>query len=49
MKTRKSTQKTTIHSLISDLNRWYGSGWWKSGLVMLGVALVSVIIPGILG
>lgn len=49
MKTRKSTKKTTIHSLINDLNRWYGNSWKISGLVMLGIFTLSVVIPGILG
>lgn len=53
MKTNKNTRshakKTTITSLISDLNRWYGDKWWKSGLIMAGIFLASVIIPGLLG
>lgn len=49
MKTRKNRSKTTITSLISDLNRWYGSNWWKSGLIMAGIFTIAVIIPGILG
>lgn len=49
MKTRKNTNKTTISTLITSLNRWYGSSWWVSGLIMAGVFTFSVIIPGILG
>ena len=49
MKTRKNTNKTTITSLISDMNRWYGPNWYLSGLAMLGVFAGSVIIPGIFG
>ena len=49
MKTNKKSNKTTITSLISDMNRWYGPNWWISGPVMLGVFAGSVIIPGILG
>lgn len=49
MKTNKNTKKTTIAGLITDLNRWYGNQWKISGLVMLGVFLTAVIIPGILG
>lgn len=47
--THNCTSKTTVRSLISDLNRWYGNQWKFSGLVMLGIVLVSVILPGILG
>ena len=47
--TRSHTKKTTIPTLIADLNRWYGNSWWISGLVMLGIFTLSVIIPGILG
>lgn len=47
--TRSHTKKTTITSLISDLNRWYGPNWKLSGLIMTGIFLVSVILPGILG
>lgn len=53
MKTKKNThshpKKTTFASLINDLNRWYGSNWWISGLIMTGVFLTAVILPGILG
>lgn len=49
MKTRKNRSKTTFISLINDLNRWYGSNWWVSGLIMAGIFTLSVIIPGILG
>lgn len=49
MKTKKNTKKTTITSLISDLNRWYGNQWKISGLIMAGIFLISVILPGILG
>ena len=49
MKNNKNTKKTTFKSVISDLNRWYGSSWWKSGLIMTGIFLISVILPGILG
>lgn len=49
MKTRKNTKKTTITSLISDLNRWYGNQWKISGLIMAGIFTLAVAIPGILG
>lgn len=49
MKTNKKSNKTTITSLISDMNRWYGPNWYLSGLAMLGVFAGSVIIPGIFG
>ena len=49
MKTKKNAKKTTITSLISDLNRWYGPNWKISGLIMAGIFALSVIIPGILG
>lgn len=45
----KNNKKTTLKSVISDLNRWYGNQWWKSGLIMTGIFLISVILPGILG
>ena len=49
MKTNKKSNKTTISSFISDMNRWYGPNWYLSGLAMLGVFAGSVIIPGIFG
>ena len=49
MKTRKNTNKATVSTLITDLNRWYGPHWWLSGLVMLGIFAAAVILPGILG
>lgn len=49
MKTNKNTKKTTISSLISDLNRWYGNSWKISGLIMTGIFLIAAILPGILG
>lgn len=49
MKANKNAKKTTITSLISDLNRWYGNQWKISGLIMAGIFLISVILPGILG
>lgn len=53
MKTRKNHShnhsKTTITTVITDLNRWYGNSWWKSGLVMTGIFSLAVILPGILG
>ena len=45
----KNTNKTTLKSLFNDLNRWYGDSWWKSGLIMTGIFILVVIIPGILG
>ena len=45
----KNTKKTTIVSLISDLNRWYGPHWWQGGLVLFVIFFISVIIPGIFG
>ena len=47
--THNRTSKTTITSLITDLDHWYGPSWKISGLIMAGIFLVSVIIPGILG
>lgn len=47
--TRSHTKKTTFASLVTDLNRWYGNSWEISGLVMLGIFILSVILPGILG
>lgn len=49
MKNTKNTKKTTIPSLINDLNRWYGPSWKISGLIMAGIFALAVIIPGILG
>ena len=49
MKNTKNTNKTTISSLITSLNRWYGPSWKISGLIMAGIFLASVIIPGIFG
>lgn len=49
MKNNKNHSKTTITSLINGLNRWYGNSWWISGLVMLGIFLAAVVLPGILG
>ena len=49
MKTNKKSNKTTISSFISDMNRWYGPNWYLSGLAMLGVFAGAVIIPGIFG
>lgn len=49
MKTRKNRSKTTFASLISDLNRWYGPNWKISGLIMAGIFVLSVVLPGILG
>ena len=49
MKSNKNTKKTTLTSVITDLNRWYGNSWKISGLVMLGIFILSVILPGILG
>ena len=48
MKTNKNRSKTTITSLVADLNRWYGSSWWKSGLVMTAIFTLAVVIPGLL-
>ena len=45
----KNNKNTTFKSVITSLNRWYGNTWWKSGLVMLGIFIISVILPGILG
>lgn len=45
----KHTNKTTLKSLIQNMNRWYGSSWKTSGLVMLGVFVVAVVVPGIVG
>ena len=45
----KNNKKTTLKSVISDMNRWYGPNWYLSGLAMLGVFAGSVIIPGIFG
>lgn len=47
--TRSRTKKTTITSLITSLNRWYGPHWWLSGLTMVTIFSLAVIIPGILG
>ena len=41
--------KTTIRSLVTDLDRWYGPSWKISGLVMAGIFILYVILPGILG
>ena len=49
MKTNKKSNKTTITSLISDMNRWYGPNWYLSGVAMFGIFAGAVIIPGILG
>lgn len=49
MKTRKNHSKTTFKSIANDLNRWYGPNWKISGLIMAGIFLASVILPGILG
>lgn len=53
MKTRKNHShnhsKTTFASLITDLDRWYGPSWKISGLIMAGIFLVAVVLPGILG
>lgn len=46
---RNRTSKTTITTLIADLNRWYGNSWWISGLIMTGIFTLSVVLPGILG
>lgn len=45
----KNNKKTTLKSVISDLNRWYGNSWWFSGLVMLGVFAFAIILPGLVG
>ena len=49
MKANKNAKKTTVSTLITSLNRWYGDSWWKGGLTILTIFLISVIIPGILG
>lgn len=49
MKSNKNTKKTTISSIITDLDRWYGPSWKISGLIMTGIFLVAVVLPGILG
>ena len=45
----KKTNKTTLKSIFSDLNRWYGDSWWQGGLVLFAVFAISVVLPGILG
>lgn len=49
MKNTKNRSKTTVSTLINDLNRWYGSSWWLGGLTIAIIFSLAVILPGILG